>query len=228
MFWSGTSPSTFFKSTIFEKTSLRFFLSTWNEELLSFLVNLRKKCVENSEKRFFEKRAQNPDDWGGPDRNFWWATTFLSKFCEETFPRSVPSYRWFEGLFQKQYVEIWKKHVLFSFKTIPSKRFLAYCRNLRNKNRKNIFSKLVHKMSMGMSPTKNFLCQGLFIESLPKTFSMSETPKIEGFRPFYKYLSSKFQPSGKKGVFWDLFFSEKSRKWGVILGMRHKNVFANL
>ena len=64
------------------------------------------------------------------------------------------------------------------------------------------FSKKGPKMSMGRVPIEIFGVSKFFYRNfVKKNLSRSGTPKIDDFRPFFRNRSSKFLPSGKKGVF---------------------------
>ena len=90
------------------------------------------------------------------------------------------------------------------------------------------FSKISSKMSMRDHRPKFLVCQSFLSKVCQKYFSRSETPKIDDFGPFFKNRSLKYLPSGKKRVFGDLVFFEKSRKWGIIFEVAPQNLFTNL
>ena len=80
-----------------------------------------------------------------------------------------------------------------------------------------LFRKRTVKCRWGGSRTNCLVCESFYIESLSKKISRLG-PQKSTILGLFRNRWSKFLPSGKKRVFWDLDFFEKSRKWGVIFG----------
>ena len=166
----------------------------------------------------FWKKAQNRRFLGSSTaKNFFWQSLDKKTPTHQKFWLG-PSPSTFCGVYSKK--RFWDFYFSDFFSDFPrkplkSRFFVENEQNLVVISREKIWKKM--KISKTFFRFLSKVC--------PKKFSWSGTPKIDDFGSFFKNRCPKFLPSGKKGVFWDLAFFEKLRKWGVVFGGAPQNCF---